>query len=43
MIADFTPEGAVLRVALPCDILEAAAILGHEVSELLDHFAQFWV
>ena len=37
------PEGSIVRVPLPRDILKAAAVLGHEVSQLVDHFAHFWV
>ena len=28
----FTPEGSIVRVPLPRDILKTAAILGHKVS-----------
>ena len=37
------PEGSSFRVPLPCDILKAAAVLGHKVSQLLHHFAHVWV
>ena len=37
------PEGSIVRVPLPRDILKAAPVLGHEVGQLVDHFAHFWV
>lgn len=37
------PERPIVRIPLPCDILKAAAILGHKVGQLVNHFAHFWV
>ena len=37
------PEGPVLRVALPRDLLEAAPVLCHELGQLLHYFAHIWV